>query len=46
MWISFIGMIGGYLGNYVMQNYYNESIIKKILAIFLYFLAIKIIFTL
>lgn len=46
MWISLIGMIGGYLGNYVMQNYYNESIIKKILAIFLYFLAIKIIFTL
>ena len=42
--ISIAGMLGGLLGNYLLKKHLNSAHVKKIISIFLYLLAAKILF--
>lgn len=42
MSISIAGVFGGLIGNYLLRNFLREKHIKKVLALFLYILAVKI----
>jgi len=44
--IAICAIIGGYIGNYMMQFKLNQKQVKKLLAIMLYILALKMIFSL
>lgn len=41
---SCAGALGGYIGNYLMKHYLKDSHIKKLLALLLYLLAIRLLF--
>ncbi len=41
--ISIAGMLGGVVGNYLLKMYLNSAHVKKIISVFLYLLAIKIL---
>ena len=42
--VSIAGILGGFIGNYLLHHYLNISQVKKLLAIFLYLLSLKIIY--
>lgn len=46
LFVTLAGVFGGFAGNYVMHHYLDGAHIKRVLAIFLYLLALKLFITL